>query len=68
MCNCRKKATQQTPPPPPPPTTSLTASAAPGARSFSLTTPDGRRRTFGSRLEANAERVRLGGVGTVTES
>jgi hypothetical protein len=33
---------------------------------FSLMTPDRRVQTFGSRLEAEAARVRAGGVGTIS--
>ena len=50
MCGCSKKV----PPPPPPPT-----------QSFTLTLPDRRAQTFGSRLEAEAARVRAGGTGQI---
>lgn len=62
MCNCGKR-TPRTPPPPPP-----TGTAADKTQTFTLTTPDRRTQTFGSRLEATAARVRAGGVGQITPS
>lgn len=39
--------------------------AARRTQTFTLTTPDRRTQTFGSRLEAEAARVRSGGTGTI---
>lgn len=75
MCNCSKR--KVTPPPPPPAqaaapaapvektAVAVTASGTGARQSFSLTTPDRRVQTFGSRLEAEAARVRAGGTGMI---
>mgnify|MGYP000911934271 CR=1 FL=1 len=60
MCNCGKT---QPPPPPPPPT-----ETAAKTQSFSFIPPSGRTQVFGSRLEAEAARIRAGGAGTIRRS
>lgn len=63
MCNCGKKTPP--PPPPPPPTTPAQDQLASRAQTFSYQPPSGKIQTFGSRLEADAARVRAGRVGRV---
>jgi hypothetical protein len=59
-CNCGKgKSSTGTTRKPP----SLTASAT--RQTFTLSLPGRMPRTFGSRLEADAENVRAGGIGTI---
>lgn len=65
-CNCGKTKTRQTasqPPPPPPPPQPEPPKGQ--TQSFALDLRDGSRLSFGSRLEAEAENVRLGYTGTV---
>jgi hypothetical protein len=58
-CNCGKRAT-------PPPAETVVASGQLASQSFSFTPPSGPRQVFGSRLEAEAARVRAGGAGSIT--
>lgn len=64
MCNCGKRRPVP-PPPPPPPSEALTASGGPVVQQFVLRTPGERDKVFGSRLEADAVRVREGRGGRV---
>lgn len=62
MCNCgKKKNTETQSPPPPPPPSGLTGRT----QTFAYVPPSGNAMTFGSRLEADAARVRAGRVGRV---
>ena len=62
-CNCgknKKPLGTKAPTPPPDPKGSTKTT-----QTFALDTPDGATQTFGSRLEAEAARVRAGRVGTI---
>jgi hypothetical protein len=62
-CNCGGRKTRE----PAPPVDEKEQEASAGlTQSFTLQVPSGQRFVFGSRLEADAMRVRAGGQGTIS--